>query len=196
MEFGIKQQQQQYQQHSSLHKPTSPLNNSLHITLTTLIHINMLPAVIDVPSLDVPLLQSMGSTFTHHDENDVSPTGSEVLALDGPLIEPVDSTFRFHEQTAKSFVPQPNYLPLTYVAAAVQRPNSGATKLRRMLFETNELIVCPGVYDGLSARTAIEVGFDAMYMVSEQTRLVIDVYADRCSHTDWCRHHRVPSGTA
>lgn len=47
----------------------------------------------------------------------------------------------------------------------VDEPVSGATKLRKMIFETNELIVCPGVYDGLSARTAIEVGFNAMYMV-------------------------------
>lgn len=46
-------------------------------------------------------------------------------------------------------------------------PDSGATKLRKMIFETNELIVCPGVYDGLSARTAIEVGFNAMYMVCD-----------------------------
>lgn len=42
---------------------------------------------------------------------------------------------------------------------------SGATKLRHMLQRTSELIVCPGVYDGLSARTAIELSFDAMYMV-------------------------------
>lgn len=49
--------------------------------------------------------------------------------------------------------------------AMTEIPDSGATKLRKMIFETNELIVCPGVYDGLSARTAIEVGFNAMYMV-------------------------------
>lgn len=46
------------------------------------------------------------------------------------------------------------------------RPLSGAKKLRMLLEETNELIVCPGVYDGLSARTAIEVGFNGLYMVS------------------------------
>lgn len=45
-------------------------------------------------------------------------------------------------------------------------PISGATKLRRMLNETDELIVCPGVYDGLSARIALQLGFSAMYMVS------------------------------
>ena len=45
-------------------------------------------------------------------------------------------------------------------------PISGATKLRRMINETDELIVCPGVYDGLSARIALQLGFSAMYMVS------------------------------
>ena len=40
-----------------------------------------------------------------------------------------------------------------------------ASKLRRMLKDSKELIVCPGVYDGLSARIAMELGFKAMYMV-------------------------------
>ena len=44
-------------------------------------------------------------------------------------------------------------------------PMSGASKLKRMLENTDDLIVCPGVYDGLSARAAMEVGFDALYMV-------------------------------
>lgn len=61
---------------------------------------------------------------------------------------------------------EPRFLTLSHVAASVDMPLSGATKLRKMIFETNELIVCPGVYDGLSARTALEVGFSALYMVS------------------------------
>lgn len=40
-----------------------------------------------------------------------------------------------------------------------------ATRLRNMLIDTDKLIVCPGVYDGLSARVAHEVGFEALYMV-------------------------------
>ena len=40
-----------------------------------------------------------------------------------------------------------------------------ATKLKRRLENTKDLIVCPGVYDGFSARIAISVGFDALYMV-------------------------------
>ncbi|KAK8127407.1 hypothetical protein PG984_008515 [Apiospora sp. TS-2023a] len=67
-------------------------------------------------------------------------------------------------------VSQPeSWLPLNHVMASVNRPCSGATKLRKMIFETKELIVCPGVYDGLSARTAIELKFDAMYMTGAGT---------------------------
>lgn len=40
-----------------------------------------------------------------------------------------------------------------------------ATRLRRRLADTSDLIVCPGVYDGFSARIALAIGFDALYMV-------------------------------
>ncbi|KAK8002291.1 hypothetical protein PG989_002010 [Apiospora arundinis] len=53
--------------------------------------------------------------------------------------------------------------------ASVNKPTTGATKLRKMIFDTKELIVCPGVYDGLSARTAIDIGFNAMYMTGAGT---------------------------
>lgn len=48
-------------------------------------------------------------------------------------------------------------------------PFTGAKKLRYLLENTDELVVCPGVYDGLSARTAIELGFKSLYMVSRRT---------------------------
>lgn len=44
-------------------------------------------------------------------------------------------------------------------------PFTGAKKLRHLIENTDELVVCPGVYDGLSARTAIELGFKSLYMV-------------------------------
>ncbi|KAJ5300222.1 hypothetical protein PENANT_c091G01257 [Penicillium antarcticum] len=44
-----------------------------------------------------------------------------------------------------------------------------ASKLRRMLKDTKDLLVCPGVYDGLSARTAMEVGFKGLYMTGAGT---------------------------
>jgi methylisocitrate lyase len=40
-----------------------------------------------------------------------------------------------------------------------------AQKLRRMIENSQDIILCPGVYDGFSARIALSVGFDAFYMV-------------------------------
>lgn len=39
-----------------------------------------------------------------------------------------------------------------------------ATRLRYMIKNSDHIIKCPGVYDGLSARIAIDVGFEGMYM--------------------------------
>lgn len=44
-----------------------------------------------------------------------------------------------------------------------------STKLRQMIQSSSRIIVCPGVYDGLSARIALQVGFDAMYMTGAGT---------------------------
>ncbi|CAD6590470.1 MAG: hypothetical protein ASARMPREDX12_004383 [Alectoria sarmentosa] len=46
---------------------------------------------------------------------------------------------------------------------------SPATNLKRRLVNTKDLIVCPGVYDGFSARIALSVGFDALYMTGAGT---------------------------
>ncbi|KAH8895569.1 oxaloacetase-like protein [Thozetella sp. PMI_491] len=46
---------------------------------------------------------------------------------------------------------------------------SAATKLRKQLTETDDLILLPGVYDGFSARIALEVGFDGLYMTGAGT---------------------------
>jgi hypothetical protein len=47
----------------------------------------------------------------------------------------------------------------------INKHESSATRLRNNLETGAGLIVCPGVYDGLSARIALDVGFDALYMV-------------------------------
>jgi len=47
-------------------------------------------------------------------------------------------------------------------------PHEGAaSKLRKMIASPGPIILAPGVYDGFSARIALGVGFDAIYMVSE-----------------------------
>ncbi|GAB0134285.1 hypothetical protein EsDP_00002663 [Epichloe bromicola] len=94
----------------------------------------------------------------------------KVVALDGHLDRDMGLVSGHHDQVPDvSGSVLLDYLPLSYVSAEVKEPVSGATKLRKMLLETKELIVCPGVYDGLSARTAIELRFDAMYMTGAGT---------------------------
>lgn len=44
-----------------------------------------------------------------------------------------------------------------------------SSKLRQMLATTAGIIVAPGVYDGLSARIALQVGFDCIYMTGAGT---------------------------
>lgn len=44
-----------------------------------------------------------------------------------------------------------------------------STRLRQLIKTSSQIIVCPGVYDGLSARIALKVGFDAMYMTGAGT---------------------------
>jgi 2-methylisocitrate lyase-like PEP mutase family enzyme len=46
------------------------------------------------------------------------------------------------------------------------RTNTPGGRLRRLLSQRENIIVAPGVYDGFSARIALEVGFDCLYMVS------------------------------
>jgi 2-methylisocitrate lyase-like PEP mutase family enzyme len=44
-------------------------------------------------------------------------------------------------------------------------PHTGAKRLRELLSDRSKIVVCPSVYDGLTARIAISQGFDALYMV-------------------------------
>jgi 2-methylisocitrate lyase-like PEP mutase family enzyme len=45
---------------------------------------------------------------------------------------------------------------------------SPVQKLRAMLGEKDNIIVCPGVFDGLTARIALNTGFQCLFMVSGQ----------------------------
>jgi len=42
---------------------------------------------------------------------------------------------------------------------------TAVAKLRELLADRSKLLVCPGVYDGLTARIAIKAGFECLYMV-------------------------------
>ena len=43
--------------------------------------------------------------------------------------------------------------------------NRAAQKLRAQLAQPDFIAVCPGVYDGLTARTLLQQGFEHLYMV-------------------------------
>ncbi|KAJ5198167.1 Methylisocitrate lyase [Penicillium cinerascens] len=60
---------------------------------------------------------------------------------------------------------------------SIDRPSSAATTLRRKI-ESGEFILAPGVYDGFSARIALEVGFDALYMTGAGTSASMHGHAD------------------
>ncbi|KAL4890048.1 Pyruvate/Phosphoenolpyruvate kinase-like domain-containing protein [Aspergillus ambiguus] len=55
---------------------------------------------------------------------------------------------------------------------------TAATKLRRSLEDPQSFIAAPGVYDGLSARIALSVGFDALYMTGAGTAASVHGQAD------------------
>jgi hypothetical protein len=74
---------------------------------------------------------------------------------------------------------------------------SAAARLRRLLADQSQIIVCPGVYDGLTARIALQSGFNALYMVT-----VLFVFHNRyvtltgVPFSDWRRHNRVQAWAA
>ena len=92
-------------------------------------------------------------------QNTPKSNGTTVDAVDGDdnrifTLAPLPLTNGHHKDTSTSIN--------TSLFDDVWSP---ATKLKRRLEDTTDLIVCPGVYDGFSARIALAVGFDAMYMV-------------------------------
>jgi 2-methylisocitrate lyase-like PEP mutase family enzyme len=50
-------------------------------------------------------------------------------------------------------------------SAPNQQDLSAPEKLRAIVEDPNGFLLAPGVYDGVSARIALEVGFDSLYMV-------------------------------
>ena len=82
--------------------------------------------------------------------------------------------------------------PAPYAGYVPRQCNSGASKLQHLLKNTNELIVCPGVYDGLSARVAINTGFSAMYMVCPSIRLSL-AFSLITHAIDWSWNNRISS---
>lgn len=50
-------------------------------------------------------------------------------------------------------------------SAQTERKMTAVEKLRAMLADPEKFIACPGVYDGFTARIALQEGVDCLYMV-------------------------------
>ena len=48
---------------------------------------------------------------------------------------------------------------------------TAAARLRTRLADNDDILVCPGVYDGLTARIMLEAGFEALYMTGAGTTM-------------------------
>lgn len=79
-------------------------------------------------------------------------------------------------------------------------PISAAGKLRALLKE-EEIIVCPGVYDGFTARITLAEGFNCLYMVFRFHTQAITARVPRGANwltpaQDRCRDDHVQAGHA
>lgn len=136
-----------------------PMDQVSHLETESSIIIETVTADIkSVPDFE-PLKPVLAPITTEISSEDSTEPSS---ACDGFIDSPPTGPIVEKEEPV---TPSNQWLTLNDVVPDVSEPTSGAKKLRKMLFETEELIICPGVYDGLSARTAIELGFNAMYMV-------------------------------
>ncbi|KUI53806.1 2,3-dimethylmalate lyase [Cytospora mali] len=97
---------------------------------------------------------------------------SETPSPDGPLLADIQpsKTSSYSTTWLKLNSTAPIHVEVKEIPAAFHdQPYSGAKKLRHLIENTDELIVCPGVYDGLSARTAMELDFKCLYMTGAGT---------------------------
>jgi methylisocitrate lyase len=89
-------------------------------------------------------------------------TSGKPLVKTAPEVQVVNTVTPITETTSTSAVRI--RAPLAY------DPNAPAsTRLRHMIKNLGHILVCPGVYDGLSARIALDVGFEGMYMTGAGT---------------------------
>ena len=96
------------------------------------------------------------------------PTHIGIIPPDSPPKTPLESasSVQGEEPNTEVLPALDNAIHETVATTIPTDISSPATNLKRRLQHTKDLIVCPGVYDGFSARIALAVGCDAMYMVS------------------------------
>ena len=106
---------------------------------------------------------------TPTDENKTEPpsiddmsTSSSEQHIGSPVLPPAQNDKQDKVADEQDTVPD---TPEVVASTLPTKLLSPASALKHRLQNTKDLIVCPGVYDGFSARIALSVGFDALYMV-------------------------------
>lgn len=56
------------------------------------------------------------------------------------------------------------------------RAPKASQRLRELLADSNRIVVAPGVYEGISARIALSLGFDALYMVCDKSLITLSLH--------------------
>ena len=117
-------------------------------------------------------------------------TSSVEKHIDSPVLPPAQNDKQDTVADEQDTVPDK---PAVLASSLPTKLLSPATVLKHRLQNTKDLIVCPGVYDGFSARIALSVGFDALYMVSNIfPRRPLHCYSHEL---DRCRHNRLSPWT-
>lgn len=159
--------------------------------------LNQRPDRMNSPEMDDNTARKMSPVITISALADEPPAIKEILEAENSADMGNNTTVTLVDEKSLDMNEDStlNMAPALNMADPMSKPLSGAAKLRRMIFETKSLVVCPGVYDGLSARTALELGFDALYMVS---LLQIRIFFHIINHVmqDRCWNHGLPSRTA
>ena len=105
-----------------------------------------------------------------------SPLSFELEPTTKPAPRPVELVVAPQTETAEAEVPQIQLESVEPTSAvAIRAPSTydaeapASTRLRHMIKNLDHILVCPGVYDGLSARIALSCGFEGMYMTGAGT---------------------------
>lgn len=118
------------------------------------------PATTSTPAVDVVAINGTEEEKAGNKKSTITPPAKELKTA----FE--NKNHSIHVETIE-VIPSPPSTPTKEVSPKLYQEEflSSATRLKKRIEETDELIVCPGVYDGFSARIALHVGFTALYMV-------------------------------
>ena len=104
-------------------------------------------------------------------EKTATPAGSKHLAKSHSCELTSASVINAEDRQEGVDVEVPTHTPSVAISYPTRFSTTDppSTRLRHMIVNSPSIILCPGVYDGLSARIALHVGFKGIYMTGAGT---------------------------